>query len=435
MKQKLYLSNPGIATAAGCDTQAFWNALVDGDNSGLVKVKTFSGETFFAGRIDGERLSPTNAKYDMRIIQIEDLALRQIAPFVERAKEKYGASRIAVCVGSCDNGTEFSLAGHREFFATKKFPENYSLEMQSADYPATFAKEKFGLHGPAFVFATACSSSASAIAKGAELIRAGIVDAAIVGGADVASDTALLGFNSLKSISTEKTNPFSKNRAGITLGEGAAFFVLAKDFCVVQNSSDNYDENCENCIELLGVGESCDAHHMTSPLADGSGALCAMSAALEDASLGCNDIDYINLHGTGTKLNDAMESLAVSQCFGESICEINCNENSQKKIFASSTKPITGHVLGASSAIELAACFLAIKNNSEKNLEEIKLPLHVFDGERDENLPRINLVGRETKFSKPIDVCMSNSFGFGGCNVSLIIGKSRSDCVRRGEEN
>lgn len=427
---KLYLSNPGIASAAGCDARTFWNALVGGDNSGLVKVKTFSGECFFAGKIDDAKLSPTNARYDMRIIQIEDLALKQIAPFVERAKETYGAARIAVCVGSCDNGSEYSLAGHREFFATNKFPENYSLEMQSADYPATFAKEKFGLEGPAFVFATACSSSASAIAKGAELIRAGIVDAAIVGGADVASDTALLGFNSLESISAEKTNPFSKNRKGITLGEGAAFFVLAKDFRVVHDFSDGDDESR---IELLGVGESCDAHHMTSPLADGSGALRAMNAALEDASICCNDIDYINLHGTGTKLNDAMESLAVAHCFGELACDET--EIGGKKIFASSTKPITGHTLGASSAVELAACFLAIKNNCGKNAGEIKLPIHVFDGERDENLPRINFVGRETKFSCPINVCMSNSFGFGGCNVSLIIGKSRSDSVRGDEEN
>lgn len=419
MKQKLYLSNPGIAAAAGCDARTFWNALVDGDNSGLIEVKTFSGENFFAGKINDSKLSPTSAKYDMRIIQIEDLALKQIAPYVERAKEKYGAGRIAVCVGSCDNGSEFSLAGHREFFAAKKFPENYSLEMQSADYPATFAKEKFGLKAGAFVFATACSSSGSAIAKGAELIRAGIVDAAIVGGVDVASDTALLGFNSLESISAQKTNPFSKNRDGITLGEGAAFFVLAKDFCVVEDS----DEGEKNCIELLGVGESCDAHHMTSPLADGSGALCAMKSALSDAALQSENIDYVNLHGTGTKLNDAMESLAMNECFGEAICD-------GKRIFASSTKPITGHTLGASSALELAACFLAIKNNCGKKFEQIKLPLHVYDGERDEKIPRINLVGCETKFSRPINVCMSNSFGFGGCNVSLIIGKSRDGCVQ-----
>lgn len=423
MKQKLYLSNPGIATAAGCDAQTFWNALIDGNNSGLVKVKTFSGEQFFAGKIDDDKLSPTNARYDMRIIQIEDVALNQIAPFVERAKETYGAARIAVCVGSCDNGSEFSLAGHREFFATEHFPETYSLEMQSADYPATFAKEKFGLKAPAFVFATACSSSASAIAKGAELIRAGIADAAIVGGADVASDTALLGFNSLESISPEKTNPFSKNREGITLGEGAAFFVLAKDVCVVQDVPNDAEENC---IELLGVGESCDAYHMTSPLADGSGALCAMKSALEDASLESGNVDYVNLHGTGTKLNDAMESLAAAECFGKSICD-------GKTIFASSTKPITGHTLGASSAMELAACFLAIKNNRGKNPGQIQLPLHVYDGERDETIPQINLVGRDTKFTRPINICMSNSFGFGGCNVSLIIGKNRSGCVQNEE--
>ena len=325
--------------------------------------------------------------------------MEQIAPAVQAAKQKYGASRIAICVGCCDNGSELSVAGHREYFEKGAFPKNYSLEIQGADYPATYIKEKFGLAGPAYVFATACSSSGSAMIKAAQLIQAGIVDAAICGGVDVASDTVLLGFDSLEAVSENKTNPFSAARSGITLGEGAAFFLLSK------NSSS---------VALLGWGESADASHMTAPLADGSGAFCAMNEALAFAGLDASKIDYVNLHGTGTRLNDSMEAKAVAQVFGSLAAAVP----------ASSTKPMTGHTLGASSAVELAACWLSIVNNDKKSSDEIKLPLHVYDGDYDPDLPRLNLIGPETKFNKRINVCMSNSFGFGGCNVSLIIGKT-----------
>ena len=394
------MSEPGIACAAGTNAADFWRALTTGSQDGLVKVKTHSGREFYAAKVDDGALKKTDARHDMRVIQIMDAALEQIAPAVEAAKEKCGASRVAVCVGCCDNGSELSVAGHREYFEKGAFPKNYTLEIQSADYPATYAKEKFGLQGPSYVFATACSSSGSAVAKGAELIMAGIVDAAIVGGVDVASDTVLLGFDSLEAVSENKTNPFSSNRSGITLGEGAAFFVLSK----VPVSS----------IALLGFGQSADASHMTAPLADGSGALSAMKEALKNSGLEASQIDYVNLHGTGTKLNDSMEAKAVAECF-ESACAA---------LPASSTKPMTGHTLGASSAVELAACWLSIANNDGKNSCDIKLPLHIYDGQYDSSLPRLNLIGRETKFNRRINVCMSNSFGFGGCNVSLIIGKS-----------
>ena len=399
MKETLFLSEPGIACAAGNNAADFWRSLTTGSQDGLVKVKTHSGREFYAAKVDDGALKKTGARYDMRAIQIEDCALEQIAPAVEAAKQKYGAARIAVCVGCCDNGSEFSVAGHREYFEKGAFPKNYSLEIQSADYPATYIKEKFGLAGPAYVFATACSSSGSAIIKAAQLIKAGIVDAAICGGVDVASDTVLLGFDSLEAVSENKTNPFSAARSGITLGEGAAFFLLSKD---------------KGPVELLGWGESADASHMTAPLADGSGAFCAMKEALAFAGLDASKIDYVNLHGTGTRLNDSMEAKAVAQVFG-SLAEA---------VPASSTKPMTGHTLGASSAVELAACWLSIVNNDKKSSAEIKLPLHVYDGNYDPDLPRLNLIGPETKFNKRINVCMSNSFGFGGCNVSLIIGKT-----------
>ena len=393
------MSEPGIACAAGNNAADFWRTLTTGSQDGLVKVKTHSGREFFAAKIPDGALKKTKARYDMRVIQIEDAALEQIAPAVLAAKEKYGADRVAVCIGCCDNGSEFSVAGHREYFEKGAFPKNYSLEIQSADYPASYAKEKFGLAGPAYVFATACSSSGSAIIKAAQLIQAGIVDAAVCGGVDVASDTVLLGFDSLEAVSEQKTNPFSAARSGITLGEGAAFFLLSKD---------------KGLVELLGWGESADASHMTAPLADGSGALAAMKEALAVSGLDASKIDYVNLHGTGTKLNDSMEAKAVSEAFGQVCAALPC----------SSTKPMTGHTLGASSAVELAACYCSIVNNDGAAADKIKLPLHVYDGDYDPELPRLNLIGRETKFNKEINVCMSNSFGFGGCNVSLIIGKS-----------
>ena len=399
MKEKLFLSEPGIACAAGNNAADFWRTLTTGSQDGLVKVKTHSGRDFFAAKISDGALKKTKARYDMRVIQIEDAALEQIAPAVNAAKQKYGAARVAVCVGCCDNGSEFSVAGHREYFEKGAFPKNYSLEIQSADYPASYAKEKFGLAGPAYVFATACSSSGSAIIKAAQLIQAGIVDAAVCGGVDVASDTVLLGFDSLEAVSEQKTNPFSAARSGITLGEGAAFFLLSKD---------------KGPVELLGWGESADASHMTAPLADGSGASAAMKEALAVSGLDASKIDYVNLHGTGTKLNDSMEAKAVSEAFGQVCAALPC----------SSTKPMTGHTLGASSAVELAACYCSIVNNDGAEADKIKLPLHVYDGDYDPELPRLNLIGRETKFNKEINVCMSNSFGFGGCNVSLIIGKS-----------
>ena len=445
---------PGVASAAGCSADEFWSAVTGGAQDGLVKVKTVSGKEFFAGKIADKKLSPTAARFDMRIIQIEDLALNQISSQIEFCKNKYGPSRVGVFVGSCDNGSEFSVAGHRKYFESGAFGKDYSIEMQSADYPATYIKEKYGLEGPAYVFATACSSSATAVIKAAQMIRAGMIDAAVVGGADLASDTALIGFDALESISKEKTNPFSKNRSGITLGEGAAFFVLCKEpprfFAGTQNDGGD-DAPCHvergetsAAIELLGYGESSDANHITAPLADGTGAAAAMNAALrffagtqndnacaqndggdDDASchversetsadssvapLPQNDkaciIDYINLHGTGTHLNDAMEARGVNLVFKDAAALIPC----------SSTKPLTGHTLGASSAIELAACYLAIVHN--------ELPLHVFDGEYDEGLPKLNLVRYKNQSTKKIKVCMSNSFGFGGCNTSLIIGK------------
>lgn len=396
----IFLSKPGIFCAAGESIQALWDSVVNGNQDGIKKVVAISGEEFFAARIDDNKIKNSSGRFDMRIIRIEEQALNQISDIIEITKSKYGVDRIGVCVGSCDNGTEFSLAGHREYFADGVFNNDYSIEMQGADYVATFISEKYGITGPSCAFSTACSSSAGAIIKAAEMIKAGFVDAVVAGGVDIASDTTLLGFNSLGAISDEKTNPFSQNRHGITLGEGAAFFVLTKEFL---------SEN-ENEIKLLGWGESADAYHMTSPDPSGKGAESSMKKALDMSFLHPSDIDYINMHGTGTKFNDSMEAKAINIVFGDN------------KVPVSTTKAITGHTLGASASLELAICYEALVKNKGKN-NNIELPLQVWDGEQDANLPELNIIdGRNKSIKKEIKTCLSNSFAFGGANASLVIG-------------
>ncbi len=389
---KIYLSKPGVISSAGTDLEELFASLVSGNQSGIKQYKTFSGDTFFAARIDGSKLKASTGRLDMKIIKIEEAALEQISENIEKAKSKYGADRIAVCVGSCDNGTEFSLAGHKKYFENGTFPEDYTIEMQGADYVSTFIAEKYGLTGPVCTFSTACSSSAGAIIKAAELIKSGICDAAVTGGIDIASDTTLDGFASLEAISEKITNPFSKNRSGITLGDGAAFFVLSKE---------PLEESVPK-ICLLGYGESCDAHHMTSPDPSGAGAKKAIEKALLNAKIKPEEVDYINLHGTGTKFNDSMEAKAVDAVFGK------------YKVPCSTTKPVTGHTLGAAGALELAICFAAITNNV--------LPPQIWDGVFDEEMPKLNFVNKNDDLHQ-VKICLSNSFAFGGANACLVIKK------------
>ena len=411
----LYLSKPGVMSCAGNNIDEVWNSVTNGNQGGIKKVKACNDEEFFAARISDSVLQPSGARYDMKVICIENQALNQIAEEVEAVKARYGADRIAVCVGSCDNGTEFSVAAHRKFFSDGEFPKDYNLEIQGADYAATFVAEKFGVTGPVNTFSTACSSSAGAIIKGAELILGGLADAAIVGGIDIASDTTLVGFSALEAVSSEITNPLSKNRHGITLGDGAAFFVLTRE----PLSQGVLTDSNTNSVRLLGWGESSDAYHMTSPDPSGAGAEKAIRRALESAGLTPQDVGYVNLHGTGTKLNDSMESKAVAAIFGENSVPV------------SSTKAITGHTLGAAAALEAAICWKALVENAGRKMDSTKLPLQVWDGVKDDELPSLNIIDKNNNDltgyaalngSDGLKVCLSNSFAFGGANACLALG-------------
>ncbi|MDR2052553.1 MAG: 3-oxoacyl-ACP synthase [Treponema sp.] len=408
----VFLSPPGVLCCAGSGRESFFEAACRGDQGGIQMAAVSDGRTFPVGRIRGtlpeapalpSLAAPPEFAAGTRIFRIAAAALEGLRPSIEKALALYGAERIGVCLGSCDNGAEASTPAHRAFFAGRGFPEGYELRFQGASLLADYIAGISGVTGPALTVATACASGAGAVIKGAEFIRAGFCDAVIAGGADIVSDTVLLGFSSLETVSDTVTNPFSKNRKGITLGEGAAFFVLTKD-----------DPGDAAGIALLGAGESADAFHMTAPRDDGRGAIQAMRAALRDADLAPGDIDYLNLHGTGTVLNDRMEALAVQTVFGN-----------DRQPPASSTKPVTGHTLGAAGALELALCWMTLASSAAKPAEKAAIPVHCWDGEYDDAMPRLPLAEKGSGFPRGFvpRTCMSNSFAFGGCNVSLVIGK------------
>lgn len=361
----IYLSSPGVVCCAG-------------SGLGILHDAVLAGKPWH--------------KSDLTMKGLMDNAISQIQADVELVKDRYGAGRVGVFVGSCDNGTFYSLPAHAHFLKTGSFPSDYSFSLQKANAPALYIQRELGLKGFAAACATACASSASAMIKACQLVKAGFCDAAVAGGVDIASVMVLAGFGSLEAVSPGLANPFSRNRDGITLGDGAAFFVITRE------------DLWKSGIQLLGWGESSDASHMTAPDESGAEAAVAIRKALASARLKPTDIDYINLHGTGTRLNDLMESRAVSGIFKNGMPPL------------SSTKPVTGHTLGAAGALELAICYSLITTGDGK------LPVHLWDGVTDEALPALNFVKKEKTYNS-IRTCMSNTFGFGGCNVSLIIGE------------
>ena len=245
--KKIYLSAPGLVCCAGKNKDELYESCIQGSQSGITMRELEGAGTFPVGLIKGELpQEKTHAAYtgNGRIIKLIDAAVEQIRLEIEKAIAKYGAEKIGVCLGSCDNGSESSLVAHKEFLTGGAFPKDYDIRSQSASFPAEYITQKFGLGGPVITVATACASGASAIIRGAESIRGGFCEAVIAGGADIVSETVFLGFHALEAVSDILTNPFSKNRKGINLGEGAAFFLLDTEQGVqeVRNSG----------IELLG---------------------------------------------------------------------------------------------------------------------------------------------------------------------------------------
>ncbi|MCC6954093.1 MAG: beta-ketoacyl-ACP synthase [Deltaproteobacteria bacterium] len=333
------------------------------------------------------------AVYESRNARLVYAAYLQIECEVRNAVERYSSERVGVVIGSSTSGiaaTEESLLALRRNGIR---PPGYSYTPQEMGSTAELVAAAAQVGGVRYTISTACSSSAKVFQAGRSLLESGMCDAVIVGGSDSLCAMTLEGFGALELLAAEGTNPFSKNRAGINVGEAATWVLLTRD---------------AGGVQLLGCGEASDAHHISAPEPSGRGALSAMRAALDDSGLGPEAIHYLNLHGTGTPANDRMESLAVHAAF-------------PKGVACSSTKPLVGHTLGASGGLEIGLCWLAL--DAYLTTSELRLPRHCFDGEFDPELPALDLV-TAPRVVRPSGraLCMSNSFGFGGSNCSVVLG-------------
>ena len=411
--KSVYINDFGLYCILGGDKAQVLDALKNGKRGNFTTYDVACVQRP-AATIDPETLpSIADKKFDNRVNRLSQAALVSVEKTIQKAVEKYGANRVGIFIGSCDNGSEASMAALKCYKETGEFPEGYVLDYQRADFPAQFIAQRFGITGMLSVHSTACASSASAFVSARNALYAGNCDVAIVGGVDIASLSVILGFASLEAMSDKPTNPFSANRSGLTLGDAAVYFVVTRE-----PDADLCTTDCKN-LKVIGFGESADADHITAPRADGNGAYQAMKAALKDAGLDASQIGYVNLHGTGTELNDAMESRAVHRIFADDIGVAVAN------VPVSSTKALTGHTLGAAGALELAFCCMALKSGNKSgascnNEKSFVLPAHLFDGVVDPNLPSLHLV-KAGETAQNLKYCMSNSFAFGGCNVSLIV--------------
>ncbi len=381
MKRAVYIHEYAVACALGETVDVVRRNLLSNTPQ---KVR---GEA----RVPGGRVVPVGALEfeftgggDSRCNRIANHCLSSLKAALAEQIKAVGPKRIAVVIGTSTSGVGEAGNAFRAKMAAGQWPCDYRFAVQELGDTAAYIAKRTGARGPAYGISTACTSGAKALASAARLIEAGLCDVAIAGGIDALCDLTLAGFASLESLSDMVCNPFSANRRGINLGEGGALFILSAQ---------------PSAIRLAGWGESADAYHMSAPDPEGKGAETAMMQALSRAGCAASDIGYLNLHGTATKLNDVMEARAVSRVLG---LEMPC----------SSTKPMTGHMLGAAGACEAAFAMMA--------LEAGRLPAHIWDGERDEELPPIRLVDGQGE-AADIRRAMSCSYAFGGNNIALVL--------------
>ena len=354
-----------------------------------VQLETWVGEV--AG-LDDLRVCERLAEFDCRNNRLAELALEQdgFAARIAQAREKYGARRIAVILGTSTSGIlETEHAYRQRDPQTGALPASYRFATTHNLYASTdFVRRYLGLEGPAAMISTACSSSAKVFASAWRLIEQGLCDAAVVGGVDSLCRNTLYGFASLDLVGREPCRPCDAQRGGISIGEAAGFALLERPEQAASHSG----------VALLGYGESSDAYHMSTPHPEGVGAALAMQRALACAALAPAAIDYINMHGTASQANDSMEDRAITTVFGT---HTPC----------SSTKGWTGHALGAAGITEAVISALCIQNGIQPGC----LNTRSIDPSFTSQVLLANQSGT-------VQRVLSNSFGFGGSNCSLIFG-------------
>jgi len=350
------------------------------------------------GRVDGLEDAPLPgefARWECRNNRLAWLALQQdgMLEAVADAGSRWGATRVAIVVGT----STASIGATEEAYARlvegadgiARFPDDLARPIVHTPHSlGDFVREATGLHGPCVTVATACSSSAKVFAQGARLIQAGVADAVLVGGVDSLCGSILYGFNALELVSPDPCRPFDAQRRGLSLGEAGGFALLERA------------GESPAPLQLLGYGESSDAHHMSAPHPEGAGAQRAMREALQRAGIAADAVGHLNLHGTATPANDRVEAVAVAQLFPASL-------------HAASTKGWTGHTLGAAGIVESVFALIALEDGAlPGTLNSVSLDAACGPQIRFDNAQR------------GIRYAMNNSFGFGGNNCSLVFGKA-----------
>lgn len=359
------------------------------------------GGKFYFGKLEKDFEPIDVERYDLRCNRV----LKYLVDKLDLSG--FEKDEIGIVIGTTNSGIQ-------------EFEDSENKHHAELGNPAEFLKWYLGTKNYAASVSTACTSGTKAFSTAVKLLQNDVCKVVIAGGIDTLAAMPSYGFHALEVLSHEKSNPFSKNRDGISLGEGGALFVLTKDVkmqkCLDVKPITNVDRICKSdneIVALLGIGETSDAYHSATPDPEGVQAVRAIQLALDDAGLKAEDIDYINLHGTGTVSNDLMEANAIYKVFGDNVP-------------ASSTKPFTGHCLGAAASIEAFICYQILKGKRN-------LPIHKYDNEYDENLPKINLVNSNTE-NKKINTCMSTSFGFGGTNAVVIMGNKTEAGIAKSDE-
>jgi 3-oxoacyl-[acyl-carrier-protein] synthase-1 len=379
----------GVVCALGNNKQQVLSSLISGEENFLLLDSELPLEApQYVGRVtlpESEALTEILTNNN----KLAYLAYQQIADAVQALIRQYGEHRVAVIIGTSTASIYEGELARKELADAGQFPDDFQYQVQEMSAPATYIAQLSNAKGPVYGISTACSSSGKALISASTLLENGLADVVIAGGIDSLTRLTVNGFQSLESVSSHICRPFSVDRDGINIGEAAALFVMTKD-------SDG--------IQLLGAGETSDAYHISAPIPDGSGAAQAMMLAIESANITAQQIDYVNLHGTGTIKNDEMEALAMANVCGT-------------QVLCGSTKHLTGHTLGAAGALEVGLCWLLLSDENSDNM----LPANCKAGLLDESMPAINLCQGEKLAS--MQYCLSNSFAFGGNNFSAVIGK------------
>ena len=411
--KRVVVTGLGALTPIGNNVPEYWKGLSQGI-SGAGPITKFNAEKFrtkFACEIKGfDPIDYFNRKEARKMDEFTQYALVATDEAIRDSNfnpDQVDLDRIGVIWGSGIGGLKTFQEEVKEYSLGDGNPRfsPFFIPKMIGDISAGQISIKYGFRGPNFVTTSACASATNAIIDSYTYIRLGIMDMAVSGGSEAAiTEAGMGGFNSMKALSERNdspktaSRPFDQDRDGFVLGEGAGSLILEELDHALSRGAKIY-------AELIGVGMSADAHHITAPHPEGKGAKLVMRNALKDTGIDPGEVDYINVHGTSTPLGDISETLAIIDVFGEEAYNLNI----------SSTKSMTGHLLGAAGAIEAIASILAIKYQT--------IPPTINHFTDDKNIdPKLNLTFNEAQ-ARNVNVALSNTFGFGGHNTSIIFKK------------